>query len=175
MRARNPDMSEEGPDRSDATLAARLRGRRAAQEQPTVGAKAALPPRAELPRDTTIGRYRLLELLGEGGMGAVYLAEQREPVRRVVALKLMRSTLQGANALGRFNAERHALARLSHPNVAAMYDAGATDDGFPFFVMERVEGQPLLAYCDDRRLSIRQRVELFIQVCKGVQHAHQKG
>jgi serine/threonine protein kinase len=131
--------------------------------------------RRALPADTSIGRYRLLELLGEGGMGAVYLAEQREPVRRVVALKLMRSTLQGANALGRFNAERQALARLSHPNVAAMYDAGATDDGFPFFVIERVEGQPLLAYCDDHRLSIRQRVELFIQVCKGVQHAHQKG
>jgi serine/threonine protein kinase len=131
--------------------------------------------RRALPADAAIGRYRLLELLGEGGMGAVYLAEQREPVRRVVALKLMRSTLQGANALGRFNAERQALARLSHPNVAAMYDAGATDDGFPFFVMERVEGQPLLAYCDDHRLPIRQRVELFIQVCKGVQHAHQKG
>jgi eukaryotic-like serine/threonine-protein kinase len=134
-----------------------------------------LRARRALPADTAIGRYRLLELLGEGGMGAVYLAEQREPVRRVVALKLMRSTLQGSNALGRFNAERQALARLSHPNVAAMYDAGATDDGFPFFVMERVEGQPLLAYCDDHRLSIRRRVELFIQVCKGVQHAHQKG
>jgi eukaryotic-like serine/threonine-protein kinase len=134
-----------------------------------------LRARRALPADTAIGRYRLIELLGEGGMGAVYLAEQREPVWRVVALKLMRSTLQGSNALGRFNAERQALARLSHPNVAAMYDAGATDDGFPFFVMERVEGQPLLAYCDDHRLSIRRRVELFIQVCKGVQHAHQKG
>ena len=168
-------MSEEGPDRSDATLAARLRGRRAAQEQPTVGAKVALPLRAGLPRDTTIGRYHLLQLLGEGGMGAVYLAEQREPVRRVVALKLMRSLLAGPNAVARFHAERQALARLSHPSIAAMLDAGATDDGFPFFVMERVEGLGLVEYCDERRLTIRQRVELLIQICKGVQHAHQKG
>jgi len=134
-----------------------------------------LERRAKLPRDARIGRYRLLELLGEGGMGAVYLAEQREPVLRIVALKLMRASLPGPNAVARFKAERQALARLSHPNVAAMYDAGATDDGFPFFVMERVEGLPVLQYCDEHRLAIRARVELFIQVCKGVQHAHQKG
>ena len=167
-------MSEDVPE-LDPTLAARLPGRRAAQLQPTVGVTVTMPLRAPLPRDTSIGRYRLLELLGEGGMGAVYLAEQREPVERVVALKLMRSTLGGANAVARFSAERQALARLSHPAIAAMYDAGATDDGFPFFVMERVEGLPLVDYCDRQRLTIRRRVELLIQVCKGVQHAHQKG
>jgi serine/threonine protein kinase/tetratricopeptide (TPR) repeat protein len=122
-----------------------------------------------------IGRYRLVELLGEGGMGMVFLAEQREPVQRMVALKLMRSTLAGAIAEARFNAERQALALLSHPNIAAMYDAGATEEGFPFFVMERVEGRSLNGYCDEHRLGIRKRIELFIEICRGVQHAHQKG
>jgi eukaryotic-like serine/threonine-protein kinase len=165
----------EDRDAHDATLKARLPGRRAAQLQPTADAKVSLPARAPLPRHTAIGRYRLLELLGEGGMGAVYLAEQREPVERVVALKLMRSTLASSSAVARFSAERQALARLSHPAIAAMYDAGTTDDGFPFFVMERVEGHPLADYCDRHRLTIRRRVELLIQICKGVQHAHQKG
>jgi serine/threonine protein kinase len=163
-------MSED----ADATVAARLRAR-PAPNAATVALHPPIPPRRPLPRDTAIGRYRLLELLGEGGMGAVYLAEQREPVQRVVALKLIRSSLGGPNAAARFSAERQALARLSHPNVAAMYEAGATDDGFPFFVMERVEGLPVVAYCDEHRLGIRERVELFIQICKGVQHAHQKG
>jgi serine/threonine protein kinase len=130
---------------------------------------------AEAKRERWIGRYRLLSLLGEGGMGTVYLAEQREPVRRIVALKLMRSALAGSAATARFSAERQALARLSHPNVAAMYDAAATDAGFPFFVMERVEGEPLIRYCDRERLTIRDRVGLLIDVCNGVQHAHQKG
>jgi non-specific serine/threonine protein kinase/serine/threonine-protein kinase len=122
-----------------------------------------------------IGRYQIRELLGEGGMGSVFLAQQHEPVERLVAVKLMRSSLAGPSAIARFSAERQALARLSHPNVAAMYDAGATEDGFPFFVMERVQGLPLVAYCDEHRLTIRQRVELLIQICKAVQHAHQKG
>ena len=167
-------MSQEIPDRPDETFAARLRIRRATQNQATVGLRP-LPHRAPLPRDTSIGRYRLLELLGEGGMGAVYLAEQSEPVQRVVALKLIGSSLAGPNAVARFSAERQALARLSHPSIAAMYDAGATDDGFPFFVMERVDGLPLLAYCDEHCLTIRERIELYVQICKGVQHAHQKG
>ena len=122
-----------------------------------------------------IGRYRLIEQLGEGGMGVVYLAEQKDPVDRTVALKVMRSTLGGAVAEARFLSERQALARLSHPNIAAMYDAGATEEGFPFFVMERVQGLPLTTYCDLQRLPLRARVALFIQVCTGVQHAHQKG
>src|SRR5256885_2253231 len=159
---RNPDMPEDSPDRFDATLAARLHSRRAAQQQLTASTNAAMPLRAPLPRDTSVGRYRLLELLGEGGMGAVYLAEQREPVQRLVALKLMRSSLPGPNAVARFSGERQALARLSHASIAAMYDAGTTDEGFPFFVMERVEGLPLLDYCDEHRMTIRQRIELFI-------------
>ncbi len=122
-----------------------------------------------------IGRYRIVELLGEGGMGMVFLAEQSEPVQRMVALKLMRSTLGGAVAEARFHAERQALALLSHPNIAAMYDAGATEEGFPFFVMEHVDGRSLTAYCDEHRLGIRKRIELFIEICRGVQHAHQKG
>jgi len=168
-------MPEEIPDRSDATFAGRLRDRHAAQQQSTVMLHPAVPSRVALPRGTAIGRYRLLELLGEGGMGAVYLAEQHEPVHRAVALKLMRSTLPGPSAVARFSAERQALARLSHPRIAAMYDAGTTDDGYPFFVMEHVEGRPLVDYCDEHRLTIRQRAELFIQICRGVQHAHQKG
>jgi len=168
-------MPEEIPDRSDATFAGRLRDRYAAQQQSTVMLHPAPPSHTGLPRGTAIGRYRLLQLLGEGGMGAVYLAEQHEPVHRHVALKLMRSTLPGPSAVARFNAERQALARLSHPRIAAMYDAGTTDDGYPFFVMEHVEGRPLVDYCDESRLTVRQRAELFIQVCRGVQHAHQKG
>jgi len=158
-------MPDDTPDHADAaTLAARLRRGRT-------------PPDAEFAskRERWIGRYRLIEILGEGGMGTVYLAEQREPVQRTVALKLMRSSFTGATAAARFSAERQALARLSHPNIAAMYDAGATEAGFPFFAMERVEGIPVTDYCDQHRLTIRQRVELLIQICKGVEHAHQKG
>jgi serine/threonine protein kinase len=129
---------------------------------------------ATLP-DKWIGRYQIRRLLGEGGMGSVYLAEQHEPVERIVALKLMRSTLATPAALARFGAERQALARLSHPNVAAMYDAGKTDEGFPYFVMEHVEGSPLVDYCDEHCLAMRDRIRLLLQVCKGVQHAHQKG
>ena len=115
-------MSTDPP--SDATFAARLRARAPAREDATMLLRPADRPPKPLPRDGAIGRYRLLELLGEGGMGAVYLAEQHEPVRRVVALKLMRSSLAGPNDVARFGAERQALARLSHANVAAMYDAG---------------------------------------------------
>src|SRR5258708_10196259 len=155
-------MSEES---SDATFAARLRARPVSKRE---------LPADEPKHERWIGPYRLLELLGEGGMGTVYLAEQSEPVQRVVALKLMRSSL-APGAAARFSAERQALARLSHPNVAAMYDAGATEAGFPFFAMERVEGRPLIEYCDEHRLAVLQRIDLFIQICKGVQHAHQKG
>jgi Serine/threonine protein kinase len=168
------DMAND--DRYDATFAARLRVRpSAAADDATMHLRPVATTKPALPREATIGRYRLIELLGEGGMGSVYLAEQREPMQRIVALKLMRSSLAGPNDVARFGVERQTLARLSHPNVAAMYDAGATDDGFPFFVMERVEGTTFVAYCDQHRLPIRQRIELLIQICKGVQHAHQKG
>jgi serine/threonine protein kinase len=169
-------MANDPVDRSEATFAARLRGRPPAANEPTVMLPPSPPPRAigTLP-EKWIGRYQIRELLGEGGMGSVYLAEQHEPVKRIVALKLMRSTLAGPAAIARFSGERQALARLSHPNVAAMFDAGATEEGFPYFVMEHVQGLPLVIFCDAQRLTIRHRIELLIQMCKGVQHAHQKG
>ncbi|HWS28268.1 MAG TPA: serine/threonine-protein kinase, partial [Xanthomonadales bacterium] len=122
-----------------------------------------------------IGPFRILRLLGEGGMGAVYLAEQDEPVKRQVALKLVHASLRSPMALARFTAERQAMARLSHANVAQLYEAGTTRDGFPYFAMEFLPGDTLVQYCNLKRLDIRQRVALFVQVCHGVQHAHQKG
>ncbi len=121
------------------------------------------------------GRYTLLEVLGEGGMGTVYLAEQTAPVRRMVALKLIKIGMDSRAVLARFDAERQALALMDHPNIARVYDGGTTEAGQPFFVMELVEGQPITEYCDRLRLSVRARLELFVSVCQAVQHAHQKG
>lgn len=122
-----------------------------------------------------IGRYVLLRKLGEGGMGVVYLAEQREPVRRRVALKVIKLGMDTNQVVARFESERQALALMSHPNIAQVFDAGATSEGRPYFVMEYVEGVPITRYCDAHKLDPRQRLELFIQVCEGVQHAHHKG
>ncbi|MBK9388153.1 MAG: protein kinase [Planctomycetes bacterium] len=122
-----------------------------------------------------IGPYRVLEPIGRGGMGAVYLAEQREPVRRKVALKLVKLGMDTREVLARFAAERQALALMNHPHIAKVYDAGATAEGRPYFAMEHVPGLPLTDYCDGRSLGMPQRIELVIQVCEGVQHAHQKG
>ena len=124
---------------------------------------------------TRVGPYRLLERIGEGGMGEVFAAEQLEPVRRRVALKLIKRGMDSAQVVARFEAERQALARMSHPNIAQVYDGGTCDDGRPYFVMEHVAGEPITAYCDRRSLATRDRVELFLDVCEGVQHAHQKG
>lgn len=124
---------------------------------------------------THIGPYRLLERIGEGGCGVVYLAEQQEPVRRRVALKIIRLGMDTERAIARFELERQALASMNHPHVARVLDAGATASGRPFFVMELVEGEPITAYCDHRRLDIRARLALFVQVCHAIQHAHQKG
>jgi WD40 repeat protein len=121
------------------------------------------------------GRYTLVEVLGEGGMGTVYRAEQTEPVRRAVALKLIRAGMDSKAVLARFDAERQALALMDHPNIARIYDGGVTDNGRPFFVMELVEGVPVTDYCDRNRLPVRARLELFVAVCRAVQHAHQKG
>jgi tetratricopeptide (TPR) repeat protein len=121
------------------------------------------------------GRYRLGEVIGEGGMGTVYRAEQTEPVRRQVALKLIRTGLDSREVLARFDAERQALALMDHPNIARIYDGGATSLGQPFFVMEFVRGLPLTEYCDAQRLPVEARLELFVAVCQAVQHAHQKG
>ncbi len=123
----------------------------------------------------TIGAYELKDVLGEGAMGVVYRAEQRSPVTRVVALKILKLGMDSREILARFEAERQTLARLEHPNIARVYDAGSTADGRPYFVMEYVPGQAITSYCDAHRLRPRERVELFIGLCRGVQHAHQKG
>jgi len=122
-----------------------------------------------------IGPYRILDLLGTGGMGVVYLAEQRSPVHRRVALKVIKPQRDSADVLARFEAERQALALLNHPNIARILDTGTTEDIQPFFAMEFVQGTPITKYCDDNRLTIRDRLKLFCDVCRGVQHAHQKG
>src|SRR5579863_453524 len=125
--------------------------------------------------DDDFGRYHILRTLGEGGMGTVYLAEQREPIRRHVALKVVKLGMDTSQVLARFAHERQALAVMDHPNIARILDAGATPKGRPYFVMEYIEGVPITWYCDDKRMPISQRLELFLAVCHTVQHAHQKG
>jgi serine/threonine protein kinase/tetratricopeptide (TPR) repeat protein len=122
-----------------------------------------------------IGPYKIIHLLGQGGMGAVYQAEQFEPFHRIVALKVIRLGLDSEEILARFETERQALAVMDHPSIAKALDAGTTDSGMPYFVMELVDGVPLNEYCDTHSLSTRQRLELFIAICQGIQHAHQKG
>ncbi len=122
----------------------------------------------------TIGPYRLIRILGVGGMGEVWLVEQTEPVRRPVALKLIRAGLYDADLLRRFRSERQALAIMDHPAIAKVFDAGATPAGQPYLAMEYVDGLPITDYCDRKKLGIRERLKLFVQVCEGVQHAHQK-
>ncbi len=125
--------------------------------------------------DDDFGRYHILRPLGEGGMGTVYLAEQREPIRRTVALKVVKLGMDTNEVLTRFNHERQALAMMDHPNIACIFDAGATAKGRPYFVMEYIEGVPITQYCDSKRMTIGDRLELFLAVCRAVQHAHQKG
>ncbi len=122
-----------------------------------------------------IGRYKLLEQIGEGGCGVVYVAEQQEPVRRRVALKVIKLGMDTKQVIARFEAERQALALMDHPNIAKVFDAGATETGRPYFVMELVRGVKITEYCDQNHISARERLDLFIQVCHAVQHAHQKG
>ncbi|MCI0537425.1 MAG: serine/threonine protein kinase [Verrucomicrobiales bacterium] len=123
----------------------------------------------------TIGCYKLRERLGEGGCGVVYVAEQSEPVRRRVALKLIKPGMDSKQVIARFEAERQGLAMMDHPNIARVLDGGATETGRPYFVMELVRGIKITDYCDQTHLSTRKRIELFIHVCRAVQHAHQKG
>jgi len=125
--------------------------------------------------DTNIGRYRLIDRLGEGGYGVVYLAEQCDPVRRKVALKIIRPGMDTEHVIARFEAERQSLAMMDHPNIARVLDAGATTSGRPFFVMELVDGEKITDFCDANRLGIRERLEIFVQVCQAIHHAHQKG
>ena len=131
-------------------------------------------PVNEKPGDR-IGRYKLLEQIGEGGFGTVWMAEQAEPVRRRVALKIIKLGMDTKQVIARFEAERQALALMDHPSIAHVFDGGATQSGRPYFVMELVRGAPITRYCDDRRLTVEERLELFGQVCQAVHHAHQKG
>ena len=138
--------------------------------KPTVG-----DPDAGERAGSRIGRYKLLQRIGEGGCGIVYMAEQEEPVRRRVALKIIKLGMDTQGVIARFEAERQALAMMNHPNIARVFDAGATGSGRPYFVMELVSGIPITQYCDQCQLSTNERLQLFIQVCQAIQHAHQKG
>ena len=124
---------------------------------------------------TKIGPYKLLQEIGQGGMGVVYMAEQTQPVRRKVALKVIKPGMDSNQVVSRFEAERQALAMMDHVNIARVFDGGTTENGRPYFVMELVHGVPITKYCDDNRLTPRQRLELFVSVCQAIQHAHQKG
>src|SRR5262245_61544632 len=132
------------------------------------------PPVAERP-GTMIGPYKLMEQIGEGGMGTVFVAEQQHPVRRRVALKVIKPGMDSAQVIARFEAERQALALMDHQNIAKVHDAGTTDSGRPYFVMELVHGIPITDYCDANKLTPFERLELFVPVCHAIQHAHQKG
>ena len=130
---------------------------------------------ANLSTPPEVEGYEILKALGEGGMGVVYLARQKEPIERQVALKIIKAGMDSKQIIARFEAERQALALLDHPNIAHVYDAGTTKDGHPYFSMEYIDGPTITEYCDQQQLNINERLELFIQVCEGVQHAHQKG
>ena len=142
------------------------------QLDPANGPPAALPTESYCPPSdgpgATIGPYKLLQELGEGGFGIVYMAEQDQPVHRRVALKIIKPGMDSAQVVARFAAERQALAMMDHQNIAKVYDAGTTDNGRPYFVMELVHGVPITKYCDDNHQTIRERLELFIPVCKAV-------
>jgi serine/threonine-protein kinase len=141
--------------------------------------KMKLPPTATLNEQlregpgTRIGSYKLLEQIGEGGMGLVYVAEQQQPIKRRVALKVIKPGMDSRQVIARFEAERQALAMMDHANIAKVHDGGTTPEGRPYFVMELVKGRPITDYCDAHRLATRQRLELFLDVCRAVQHAHQ--
>ena len=147
--------------------------------KPENGDKAAFPTLSHIDSveelGTQIGPYKLLSVLGEGGFGMVYRAEQKEPVRRQVALKVIKPGMDSKQVIARFESERQALALLDHPNIAHIFDGGTTEAGRPYFVMELVKGLSITEYCDQNKLSIEERLELFRQVCEAVQHAHQKG
>jgi tetratricopeptide (TPR) repeat protein len=133
-----------------------------------------VPGSTECP-GTTIGAYKLMEQVGEGGMGLVFVAEQQHPVRRKVALKVIKPGMDTRQVIARFEAERQALALMDHPNIAHVHDGGTTPAGRPYFVMELVKGVPITAYCDQNQVAVRERLALFVNVCQAVQHAHQKG
>jgi WD40 repeat protein/serine/threonine protein kinase len=145
-------------------------------QEPSARPSAAIdvPEPAERP-GAVIGPYKLLQQIGEGGMGTVFMAEQTQPVQRKVALKIIKPGMDSRQVIARFEAERQALAMMDHVNIARVFDGGATESGRPYFVMELVHGVPITQYCDDNQLTPRQRLELFVPVCQAIQHAHQKG
>ncbi len=163
----------------DAGLRRRVERLLAADDRPagilSRGAASALEPCGLAAGDVLAGRFKLRELLGAGGMGEVWVADQVEPVQRRIALKVIRPGLDSARLIARFEQERQALARMDHPNIAKVLDAGATEAGRPYFVMELIKGVPVTEYCDSAQLPPRERLELFVPVCRAVQHAHQKG
>jgi WD40 repeat protein len=174
----------QGACRGDSKLRARLEALIAAHEaaggflaEPalTETLSDCTPLKAEHGPGTVIGRYKLLQQIGEGGCGVVYMAEQEEPVRRRVAVKVIKLGMDTKNVIARFEAERQALAMMDHPNIAKVLDAGATESGRPYFVMELVRGVKITDYCDQNNLATSQRLELFVQICRSIQHAHQKG
>jgi serine/threonine protein kinase/tetratricopeptide (TPR) repeat protein len=171
------DMTDEdcGPYGATGTFAPPDPDSTTAAASASSAPQAARAPTGEGIGTVIAGRYTLVEVIGEGGMGSVYLASQTEPVRRQVALKLIKTGMDSRGVLARFDAERQALALMDHPNIARIYDGGVTAARQPFFVMELVKGVPLTQYCDQRRLTITARLELFVAVCQAVQHAHQKG
>lgn len=160
---------------NDASLRAEVESLLSAHAHADDLSESALPTQAGAPEPTrTLGPYRLLQKLGEGGMGQVWLAEQTIPVRRKVALKLIKAGMYDDSALRRFQSERQSLAIMDHPAIAKVFDAGATPDGQPYFAMEYVPGVAITDYCDRKKMALRDRLELFIRACEGVQHAHQK-
>ena len=162
--------------RLDQLLADHDRKSRFVLDEPVVDLGATVDmPTAIVEAGGTIGPYKLLQQIGEGGMGVVFMAEQTQPVKRRVALKVIKPGMDTKEVIARFEAERQALAMMDHPNIAKVLDAGSTEQGRAYFVMELVNGLPITEYCDEHNLDMRQRLELFASVCRGVQHAHQKG
>ncbi|MBT5925738.1 MAG: serine/threonine protein kinase [Verrucomicrobia bacterium] len=169
----------DGACHGDRELRNRLEVLLAANDQPELILKDITATADTSSQDETIGqalgRYKLLEQIGEGGHGVVYVAEQSEPVRRRVALKVIKLGMDTKQVVARFEAERQALAMMDHPNIAKVLDAGTTEQGRPYFVMELVRGIKITDYCDQEKMSTKDRLDLFIKVCHAVQHAHQKG
>ncbi len=144
-------------------------------EIPEVTAPSSLILSTDFQSPEETGPYRVIKQIGEGGFGVVYVAQQREPVRRRVALKIMKRGLDSEKFVARFEAERQAAALMNHPNIARIYDAGTTSDGRPYFTMELIDGLPVTEYCDRQKLALNERLKLFVQICEAVHHAHQNG
>ncbi len=170
--AEHPDIADRLRARVGDLLGMKLVGNVETQTAPTGRESGGVDPGS---RPESIGPYRILSVLGEGGMGTVYLAEQREPVRRRVALKVIKLGMDSKMVLARFEAERQALAMMEHSNIARIFDAALTESGQPYFAMEYVKGEPITHYCDENKLGLDDRLELFTQICSAVQHAHNKG